>query len=531
MIDINLNKIVKSYGFNKVLDNISFTVQKGEKVALIGPNGCGKSTILKLIAGIENVNDGEISIRRGVTIGYLSQIPTDNDILVKDYIYNTFNELLELKEKLEKLEQNLSSDINVINKYTKLQERFINLGGYEFKTRIDKVLAAFNITDEMLSRNFNTLSGGEKTVCSLIRLLLIEPDILLLDEPTNHLDIKRIEWLEKYLNNYKGTIVLASHDRYFLDKVVNKIVLITKHGLEIYFGNYTYFIKEDENRIMLEFKKYKDQQKIIEAMKKSIKRLQEYGKLCSPSGGEIFFRRAASIQKRLDKMEKLDKPEEKKNIKLDFNSNVRTGKDVLKIDNLNLSFKDKILFDLASLDLFYREKACIIGPNGTGKSTLIKEILKGNDNIKLGTNIKLGYIPQEIIFDNDNLSIIEEARHYFIGPEENLRSALYKFLFVGDIIYKKIKFLSGGEKVRLKLFCLMQDKYNFLILDEPTNHIDMDTREVLERALIDFNGTILFVSHDRYFINKVGNVIVEVKNKKLNKYIGNYDDYIKTKSI
>ena len=525
MIDINLSKVCKSYGFDKVLNNIDLTVNKNEKVALIGSNGSGKSTIIKLIVGIENINSGNISIRKGASIGYLSQIPIYEDKSVREYIYDTFKDLLNLKEKLDNLEKNLSSDIKVINKYTKVQEEFIRLGGYEFETKISKILSAFNITDEMLNRNFNTLSGGEKTICSLIRLLLIEPDILLLDEPTNHLDIKRIEWLENYLKNYKGTVVLISHDRYFLDKIVNKIFLLTKRGIEVYFGNYSYFINENENRIMLEFKKYKDQQKIIEAMKKSIKRLQEYGKLCAPSGGEIFFRRAASIKKRLEKLEKADKPEQKHNINIDFNTDFRTGKEVLNIDNLNLSFDTKELLGDASLNLLYKEKACLVGDNGTGKSTLIKEILKGNDKIKLGTNIVIGYISQEIEFDDDNLSIIEETRKYFDGTIENLRSALFKFLFTGENVYKKIKFLSGGEKVRLKLFCLTQDKCNFLILDEPTNHIDIDTREILENALINFNGTILFVSHDRYFINKVATHIIEIKDKKLKKYIGGYDEY------
>jgi len=274
---------------------------------------------------------------------------------------------------------------------------------------------------------------------------------------------------------------------------------------------------------MLEFKKYKDQEKIIEAMKRSIKKLQEFGKLCGPTGGEIFFRRAASIKKRLEKMEKMDKPETKKNINLVFNNDVRSGKEVLKINDLNLYFKDKVLLENANLNIYYKEKSCIVGDNGVGKSTLIREIL--NNKKYLGSNIKLGYIPQEIVFDNINLSVLEESRKYFIGPEEYLRSALYKFLFVGENIHKKIKYLSGGEKVRLKLFCLIQGSYNFLILDEPTNHIDMDTREMLENALIEFNGTILFVSHDRYFINKITSHIIEIKDKKINKYIGNYDEY------
>ena len=381
----------------------------------------------------------------------------------------------------------------------------------------------------MLNRNFKTLSGGEKTICSLIKLLLIEPDILLLDEPTNHLDIKKIEWLEKYLTTVKSTIVVVSHDRYFLDKTIEKILLLTKRGIEEYFGNYSYFIKENENRLMLEFKKYKDQEKIIEAMKKSIKKLQEFARLCGPTGGEIFYRRAASIKKRLERMEKLEKPSQTKKIKIDFNSDTRSGKEVLNINTLNLSFGNRQLLSNVELKLFIKEKICLIGENGTGKSTLIKEILSGNSNIRVGTNIKLAYVPQEIVFDNNNLSIIEEARKNFIGTEEQLRSALFKYLFTGENIYKKIKFLSGGEKVRLKLFCLIQNKYNFLILDEPTNHIDIDTREILENALINFNGSILFVSHDRYFINKVATHIVELKNKSLYKYIGNYDEYCRIK--
>lgn len=530
MIDINISKVNKSYGFNIVLNNIDMTINKGDKVGLIGPNGSGKSTILKIIKGIEEIDKGTVAIRNNVSIGYLSQIPEEKDIKVKDYINSAFKEILELKEKLKEYEEKLlNEDYKVITKYTNLQEKYISIGGYEYETKIKKILAVFDIKDEMLERNYNTLSGGEKTIISLIKILLREPDILLLDEPTNHLDIKKIEWLEKVLKNYHGTVILVSHDRYFMDNVVNKIFLLTKRGIEIYHGNYSYYTKESENRLLLEIKNYKDQQKIIEAMKKSIKKLQEYGKLCSPTGGEIFFRRAASIKKRLEKLEKLDKPEEKKKLNLVFNDSTRSGKDVLTINNLNILFKDKIIFNNLNLDIHYQDKSCIVGPNGVGKSTLIKEILKGNDSIKLGSNVKIGYIPQEIEFNNDNLTVLEEARKYFIGPEEHLRSALFKYLFIGENIHKKIKYLSGGEKVRLKLFCLIQDSYNFLILDEPTNHIDIDTREMLEEALLEFNGTILFVSHDRYFINKIATNILEINNYNITKYIGNYNDYINYK--
>lgn len=526
MIDINISKVCKSFGFDLVLNNIDITVQKGEKVGLIGTNGSGKSTILKIIAGQESIDSGSLSIRNNISIGYLSQIPEEKDIIVKDYINSAFKEIIELKEKLERYEDKLlTEDYKVITKYMNLQEKFISLGGYEYETKIQKILPVFNITEEMLNRNFNTLSGGEKTIISLIRLLLQEPDVLLLDEPTNHLDINKMIWLEKTLKNYKGTIMLVSHDRYFMDNVINKVYLLTKRGIEVYHGNYSYYIKESENRLLLELKNYKDQQKQITAIENSIKRLKEYGRLCGPSGGEIFFRRAASIEKRLEKLEKLDKPEDKKKLNITFDTASRSGKDVLTINNLNLSYGTKEIFNNLNLSIKYQDRLCLVGDNGVGKSTLIKEILKGNNSIKLGSNIKIGYIPQEIEFEDINLSVLEEARKYFIGPEQYLRSALFKYLFAGENIHKKIKYLSGGEKVRLKIFCLIQDSYNFLILDEPTNHIDIDTREMLEESLQEFTGTILFVSHDRYFINKIATSIIEIKNKNITKYIGNYDDY------
>lgn len=526
MIDINISKVCKSFGFDLVLNNIDITVQKGEKVGLIGTNGSGKSTILKIIAGQESIDSGSLSIRNNISIGYLSQLPEEKDIIVKDYINSAFKEIIELKEKLERYEDKLlTEDYKVITKYMNLQEKFISLGGYEYETKIQKILPVFNITEEILNRNFNTLSGGEKTIISLIRLLLQEPDVLLLDEPTNHLDINKMIWLEKTLKNYKGTIILVSHDRYFMDNVINKVYLLTKRGIEVYHGNYSYYIKESENRLLLELKNYKDQQKQITAMENSIKRLKEYGRLCGPSGGEIFFRRAASIEKRLEKLEKLDKPEEKKKLNMIFDTASRSGKDVLTINNLYLSYGTKEIFNNLNLSIKYQDRLCLVGDNGVGKSTLIKEILKGNNSIKLGSNIKIGYIPQEIEFEDINLSVLEEARKYFIGPEQYLRSALFKYLFAGENIHKKIKYLSGGEKVRLKIFCLIQDSYNFLILDEPTNHIDIDTREMLEESLQEFTGTILFVSHDRYFINKIATSIIEIKNKNITRYIGNYDDY------
>ena len=503
MIDINLNKVSKSYGFDIVLNNIDLTINKGEKIALIGPNGSGKSTILKMIAGYENINSGDISIRKGISIGYLSQIPEDNDILVKDYIYNTFKELLDMKEKLEYLEKNLGSDIKSITKYTKLQEKFIDMGGYEFETKISKVLAAFEITKEMLERNFNTLSGGEKTIVNLATILLKNPSILLLDEPTNHLDIETLEWLENFLIEYKGTILLISHDRYFLDKVATKTILLENGHTKIYFGNYSYFLEEDERRTLAEFENYKTQQKQIEKMKESIKKLREFGRL---AGNEMFFKRAKSIEKRLEKIEVLEKRESKK-LPIKINSCSKTGKDVLVIKNLNKSYGDNVIFNNFNMGVFGGEKVQLKGKNGSGKSTLIKIIL-GNDNdfsgeIKINPSVKIGYIPQEIKFDNESNTILEYFLENHSGSETQVRTFLAKYMFYGENVFKRLKELSGGERVRLLIAKLVLKQTNFLILDEPTNHLDISTRELLEENLKEYKGTILFVSHDRYFANKI----------------------------
>jgi ATPase subunit of ABC transporter with duplicated ATPase domains len=534
MIEIVLNKVVKNYGFKNILNNISFDIKTGERVALIGTNGCGKTTILKIIAGIENINSGMVTIRKNSTIGFLNQINNqeESDVTVKDIIYRGLNNIIEMKNKLDEYEQRLSNasgqELNkVINSYTSLQEKFINIGGYEIDTKVNKIINVFKIND-MLERNYNTLSGGEKTIVSLASLLLKEPDILLLDEPTNHLDIDAIEWLEQFLNNYKGTVLIVSHDRYFLDKTTTKTLLIEREDIEIFNGNYSYYLEENEKRIMLEFKDFKTQAKQIEAMKQAIKRLREWGKI---GENEKFFKRAACIEKRLERLEILDKPIEKKNIPISFELSSRSGNDVIKIKNLNLSFDDKIIFDKASMELSYGERVCIMGKNGSGKTTLIKAILdNNNESIKIGSNVSIVYVPQEIIFEDENITIIDEARKYFEGPESYLRASLFKFLFTGENIFKRLSALSGGERTRLKLFCLMQKENNLLILDEPTNHIDIDTKEILENALNEYAGTILFISHDRYFINKLANRIIYIEDRRLVSYIGNYNDFKDSKT-
>lgn len=537
MIELSLSKVEKNFGFKKVLNGFSLELKTGERVALIGPNGSGKTTIFKIITGEENLNAGNISIRKGATVGMLSQIPPTfpKETTVKEILLIGKAKVLEIEQKMRELEKRMATctpeQMDVLLKsYGTLQEAFDNLGGYQLESDINKVCNGFKIKPEMLDRKFNTLSGGEKTIVYFASLILSEPSILLLDEPTNHLDIDTLEWLEEYLKNYKGSILISSHDRYFLDKVTTKTILIERGKEEVFFGNYSYYLEENERRIMAEFEDFKDQQKQIAAMKASIKKLQEFGRLAFP-GGESFFKRAASIQKRLDKIELLEKPETKKELPLDFQVQKRSGKEVLIIDNLSLMIGDRILLEDANMHIRYGEKVCLMGKNGTGKSTIIKllfndtpaEIVDGE--IKLGSNVNIGYLPQEIHFEDENATVLDTARRFFDGSETALRATLAKFLFYGENVFKKVGSLSGGEKVRLKLLELIQKKANFLILDEPTNHIDIDTKEMLEEALNEYSGTILFISHDRYFINKLAKRTLCIEDGHINSYLGNYDDY------
>ena len=530
MIEIGINKVSKSYGNNEVLRNINFEIKTGDKVSLIGQNGCGKTTLLKMICGEELPTSGEIFIRRGATTCILNQNSNEkwNNMIVKDILYSSFNKVKQLEEMLKIEEEKLFSSSGVlldkaIKRYSTLQDEFIMLGGYEINSKIEKIVAGLGVSN-LIEKKYAFLSGGEKTIINLINVLLQEPDILLLDEPTNHLDINMIEWLENFLNNYKKTVLIVSHDRYFLDSVTNKTILVDNGDSEIFNGNYSYYLNENEKRLDLEFNEYKNQQKKIDAMKKSIKKLREFGRLAYPLG-EKFYKRAAAIEKRLEKIELVEKPKKQIKLPIDFSLDKRSGNDVIEFEKMNLYVGEKELLNNAKLFVRYSERVCLIGKNGSGKTTLVKKILSGDSNIKIGSNVKIGYIPQEIFFDDENLNVLEEASKYFNGTTDLLRSALYRFMFGGEMIKTKLKYLSGGERLRLKLFCIMQNNANLLILDEPTNHIDINTKEVLEEAINNYNGTVLVISHDRYFINKIATRIVIIENKSLVSYIGNYDDY------
>jgi len=528
MIEININKITKSFGFNNVLDKISFDIKSGEKISLVGNNGCGKSTLLKIIAGDESYDSGTIAIRNNSKIGYLKQdIEINENVLVKDILYKNINDILEIEEKLHEYELKMQSASEneletILKKYGNLQDKYINLGGYEISEKIGRIVTGFKI-EELLDKNISHLSGGEKRIVSLASIMINEPNILLLDEPTNHLDIDTLEWFENYLINYKGTVLIVSHDRYFLDRVTSKTIQIKNGKEDIYHTNYSGFLIEKEARELLEHEAYKIQQKKIKHLENSAKQLKSWAKI---SGNERFTRRAKSIEKRIEKIDKLKRPENKKEIPLNINSTKRSGNEVLVFRDFNLSIGNKDLLKNVNLEINYKDRVCLMGKNGSGKSTLIKKIIENNDsNLLLGSNINIGYIPQNIIFKDEFKTVYETAREYFIGEEYQLRSALFKFLFTGENIFKRVDKLSGGERVRLKLFELMHKNTNFLILDEPTNHIDIETKEVLESTLNNYEGTILFISHDRYFINKLTNKIVFIDNCSLREFIGNYNDF------
>lgn len=534
MIILDVNKVSKSFGFGNILNEVSFSINEGEKLGLVGNNGTGKSTLLKIIAHIEKQDNGTISIKKDAKVEYLEQgdIADSKSGLCRDILYSAFEKLNEMEIALTNYERKMSNTLDsnelnyVIEKYSSLLEKFTRLGGYEKDLQLDIVLNGLNIDRNLLNREFSSLSGGERTLINLAKILLSKPDLLLLDEPTNHLDITRIEWLEKFIREYKGSVIIVSHDRFFLDKTIQKVIELESGKTKIYFGNYTDFIIQKENEEVKEFQIYKVQQRKFDEMEKAIKRLKEWGKMAD---NPTFFRRAKAIQSNLDRLREnaIEKPKEKTEYPINFKSYGRGSNEVVKIKNLSLYAGNKKLLENSNCLILNGEKVAIIGDNGTGKSTLINEIISNsNPSIVVGSNQKIAYLSQIIEFVDKKQSLLE----YFIsetGLEEVIaRSVLHNFQFFKKDVLKRVGILSGGEKLRLKLAILLQKEINLLILDEPTNHIDIETREVLEDTLSKFKGTLIFVSHDRYFINKLANKIMEFYNHKLYTFQGNYDDYL-----
>ncbi|MCQ2013284.1 ribosomal protection-like ABC-F family protein [Clostridium butyricum] len=536
MFELAVNKLKKYLDSTQVFEDVSFKIYSGEKVGIVGDNGTGKSTLLKLIAGIIQLtrdDKGDIFIPRDAKISYLEQIPDYSGALkAADILNMAFDEVNKIESEIKELEEKMSSLDGMeleraLKKYSNLQESYDSKGGYEQKEKLSRICTGLKITEAFLESSFRKLSGGEKTTLMLGKILLENPDILLLDEPTNHLDMESCEWLEGFLRGYKGMIIIVSHDRYFLDNVVTRIIEIEDMMCESYNGNYSLFTKQKEENMMIQFNQYKEQQKKIEAMEKAIKKLRDWA---SRGDNEKFFKRAASMQKALDKVQRLEKPKfDKTTVRLDFNETERSGNEVIKVKGLSKKYNNKVLFDNADLMVRYKDRVGIIGSNGCGKTTFLRILLgeevKDSGNLIIGDSVKYAYLPQNIVFDNEEMTILDEFRNNVSMLEGKAREYLAKFMFFGSDVFKKIKNLSGGERIRVKLSELLYYDINLLILDEPTNHLDINSIDTLEEALGDFKGTILFISHDRYFLNKMSNRIIEVKDKKFKIYEGNYDYY------
>lgn len=537
MIELALNKLQKYYGATMILKDITFEVQTSEKVGIVGSNGCGKSTLLKIIMGMESYEGGMLSIRKGAALGYLEQMPLYPETFkVTDVLNSAFERADEVYKELGSLEKQLSeadeaSAEKLLHRYSRLQAMYESMGGYEKEERLSKVCTGLKVNDTIKGKLFSELSGGEKTTIILGKILLQNPDILLLDEPSNHLDLDAMEWLEAYLKEYKGVVIIVSHDRYFLDNVVTKIVEIEDMAAKSYKGNYTAFVKEKEIELQLQMEAFMDQQKKIKAIESTIAQLRDWG---MQGDNNKFFRRAASMQKMLDKMQRIDKPVlEKESIVINANIAGRSGNNVVVVKELCKSYGDKILLNNADLQVRNGEAAALIGANGCGKTTLLKILLglaeADSGTALLGSSIKLGYLPQNISFEDENKTILECFRDGITITEGKAREYLAKYMFFGEMVFKKVGRLSGGERSRLKLAMLMYKEINFLILDEPTNHLDISSREELEGFLKEFKGTLLFVSHDRYFINAIASRVVVLSSGSLISYAGNYD-YYKEKS-
>lgn len=547
MIEIAVQNLKKYYGANEVLSNVHLELKTGERIGIVGKNGCGKSTLFKILAGIEPYDEGMVTFRKGIQIGYLDQLPHyPSEYTVEAVLKTAFENLINLSLQMKDLEAIMSSPNTTgelmektVNTYATIQHDYEALGGYEMDERINRIKIGLRFHDDFMSQPFHSLSGGEKTRVILARILLEDLDVLLLDEPTNHLDVASIEWLEDYLSTYKGSVVIVSHDRFFLDKVVTQVVEIENKESSLYHGNYSYYTEEKERRTLLQLEAYEQQQKKIKSMEEAIQRFRDWG---TRADNEKFFKKAKSMEKRLDKMDKIDRPGKDRKMKLSLEASHRSGKEVLTIKELSKSF-EQCLFTHLDLQVFFGDRVVLLGANGCGKTTLlqmvmsqfiedhnmplhgIKDIKQDHGIIKIGSRVKIGYHDQNVAFSKEDISIIDCFRDQYPMPEGEARQKLARFLFYGEDVFKKVHQLSGGEKSRLKLCLLLHQDVNFLVLDEPTNHLDMLSREILEEALLEYTGTILFVSHDRYFINKLSTRVMDIDNKELKTYEGDYAYY------
>ncbi|WP_088290993.1 ribosomal protection-like ABC-F family protein [Bacillus mycoides] len=527
----SVNNVKKSFGGNIIFENISLEIKNGERIGLVGRNGSGKTTIFQLLTGMESLDAGAIHMKKGTCIGHVAQIPKfNNEMNVYDVLSSAFKKEKELEIEMHALEKNMAEEQEssalqkLMERYGVIQERYAFLGGYEIEANIMKVANGLQVT-ELFPRSFMELSGGEQTKVSLAYMLLQKPDLLLLDEPTNHLDLFAVEWLEQFLKEYTGTVMVISHDRYFLDEVVTKIFDLEDGEIHVYHTNYSQFVEEKEERLLQEFQAYQEQQKKIKKMKEAIKRLREWANQANPPN-EGLHKRARNMERALERIEKLKRPIlDRKQMGLQFEGQERSGKDVVVMKEVSKGFDERSLFEKVNLHICFQERAAIVGRNGTGKTTLLKLLLKEMQQdageIRIGSSVKIGYLSQHA-YGNMKNNVLEAFRDCVAVTEGEARHILARFLFYGPAVFKKVTQLSGGEKMRLRLAQLMYQDVNFLILDEPTNHLDIESREVLEEALEQYNGTILAVSHDRYFLNKLFEKTYWIDEHKLFEFAGNY---------
>ena len=538
MIVLSCRNIKKSYGIQDVLKDVTISINEGDKVGIIGPNGEGKSTLFKILSKNLVPDDGDIFVDKNKTIGYLSQhLNLNSKNTIYEEVSSVFKNLIDLEEKIKTLEIKMNEPYNennasyhekLIKDYTTAQELYSHRGGYTYKGDIAKVLKGLGFLEEDFNNSIENLSGGQKTRVALCKLLLQSPDILLLDEPTNHLDLEAIQWLEEFLSTYKGTLLVISHDRFFLDAVTNKTFQVINGHVNCYNAPYTKYLELRKKDYEAQLKAYNLQQAEIKRQEEIIQKFRSFNR-------EKSIKKAESREKALEKLDRLDAPDKEKGAsRISFETTVKSGYDVLHIENLSKSFDDNKLFSNISFDLKRGEKVALIGENGRGKTTLLNIIMgkvkSDSGKAILGANVNIGYYDQEQSDLDYNKTILDEVWDAFPDlTTTKIRTALGSFLFTGDDVFKKIETLSGGEKCRINILKLMLSKANFLLLDEPTNHLDIPSREALEDAILNYDGSMLIVSHDRYFLNKVINKIVELKEDGMNEYLGNYNYYMQKK--
>ena len=527
MVDISVNNLTKFFVIGEnLLEGLSFEIQEGECVAILGRNGCGKTTLFKILTGETDYDDGEVFVNPHKKIGLISQIPRfPAGYTVEDVLRSAYAELHRVKAKMELLEQAMSAgaDADQLREYDALTNRFESGGGYGMDVEVDKICNGLGITAEQRSQLFDSLSGGEKTRVNLARLLLEKTDILLLDEPTNHLDLRSVEWLEMYINDFKGTVLAISHDRYFIDQVADRVIEITDGHAEFYSGNYSFYMDEKQARFDLQMKQYEQEQAKLKQLGYTVERMKGWG-----INNRTLYRRAMSIQHRMERIRKTERPKTEKTMKASFGEKDFSGDVVFKMKNVSKAFGERTLFSDVELNVEGGERIALLGDNGTGKSTFIKCLLGEEDfqgKLQFGPTVKWGYLPQIIKFSHPERTLYDTMLYEKNCSPQMARDRLGAFLFQGEDVFKTVGTLSGGEQSRLRLCMLMDEKINLLILDEPTNHLDIASREWIEAAIEEFEGVLLFVSHDRYFIEKFAERIWLLEDGKIRDFQCGYAKY------